>query len=181
MKCALVLTLSLGLSACDWSLQRMVDQERCQRDKASGLFPNGSCNQAPPEGVVRYQGPALASSAPSSQPVDAPGLERGRERFELFCGPCHGLTGHAGTQVGENMQLRPPPSLHEPRIVALPDDDILRAIEQGYGLMPSYARALNETERRQVAAYVRVLQRSQRVELDALPPEIRTEAQRWLR
>jgi mono/diheme cytochrome c family protein len=181
------------LAGCDWSLERMVDQERCEPDEGSALFGDGSCNQQRPDGVVRFESPSALTPERSGQdadqtpvatipiPIDAAGLRRGRQRFETFCGPCHGLNGRARTQVAENMLLRPPPSLHEPRIVGKPDGHIYRVIHEGYGLMPSYERALDEHERWQVVAYVRVLQRSQRTELDALPVALREEAQRWLR
>jgi Cytochrome C oxidase, cbb3-type, subunit III len=79
------------------------------------------------------------------------------------------------------MTLRPPPSLHEPRIVAYPVGRLFRVVSQGYGLMPSYADVLSIEDRWAVVAYVQALELSQRVELARLPVELRNEAEPWLR
>ena len=188
----LVLTL---LAACDWSLQRMVEQQRCAPQQSTRLLPNGSCAQQPPEGTVRFRAApgaaterktgaelAAAGSAPIGRaPLSLAILRQGQRRFETFCSPCHGVTGYANTQVGENMSLRKPPSLHEARISNITDAEVFAAITQGYGLMPSYAHALHEDDRWAVVAYVRVLQRSQHVLLADLPQALQEEAQPWLR
>jgi mono/diheme cytochrome c family protein len=180
----IVLTLLCG---CDWSLQRMMEQERCAPGKSTPYLAGGVCGQRRPEGVValrpRAQTGEFSSARLSERPeVTLDLLKLGRARFETFCSPCHGLTGFADTQVAENMSLRRPPSLHEPRIVQVADEHIFTTISEGYGLMPSYAHALREpAERWAVVAYVRALEKSQHVALAELPPEVRSEAQKWLR
>jgi mono/diheme cytochrome c family protein len=188
-----VLVCALLLTGCDWSLERMVDQDRCAPGEPTAWFANGECAQPRPDGVVRF------GAAPSNAveltglaadgrevasipvPVTETSLAAGQRRYELFCGPCHGLTGEAHTNVAAHMALRPPPSLHEARIVAQPDGHLFRVISGGYGLMPSYARALEPSERWQVVAYVRVLEQSQRATLSELPEPVRKEALSWLR
>lgn len=100
-------------------------------------------------------------------------LESGREGFDTFCAACHGTLGYGRTPVAERMALRPPPSLHEPRIRGLPPGDIYRIVTDGYGLMPGYAVPLEPLERWAVVAYLRALQRSQYVPVAALTDEQR--------
>ncbi len=71
------------------------------------------------------------------------------------------------------MELKPPPSLHDPSIRALSDGFIYGVVSGGYGLMPSYANQLPERDRWAVVAYVSALQLSQRVALDGLSPRLR--------
>ena len=73
------------------------------------------------------------------------------------------------------------PSLHDPRIRAYPDLRLYEVITAGYGLMPAYGGPLAPADRWAVIHYVRVLERSQDVELDELPAARREEALRWLK
>src|SRR5690606_3072496 len=75
---------------------------------------------------------------------------------------------------------RRPPALLTPDMRAMPVGRLLRVVEEGYGLMPSYAELLSPVERWAVVAYVRALQLSQGADLAALPPAIRAEALRRL-
>jgi mono/diheme cytochrome c family protein len=174
------------LVGCDWSAQRMVDQERCERDEPTNLFSDGNCNRTPPAGVVPWRGAAPADGVAGAAPVTPPPrtralVARGRDRYQIFCAPCHGLVGDGRSQVAENMLLRPPPSLHEPRIAALADTRVFDVITGGYGLMPAYRAQLAAADRWAVVAYVRVLERSQDTALDRLPPAVQEEAKPWLR
>lgn len=169
--------LLVALGACGWDLERMIDQPRCEADEATPWLPGGTCNQVPPDGTIPWgEPPDLERGA-----ITRERLARGRDRFEVFCATCHGLLGDGDSEVAENMVLRPPPSLHEPRLVAAPERYLVDVIEQGYGLMPSYAREIAPPDRWAVAAYVRVLQRSQDVPLATLPAAIRQEAASWPR
>ncbi len=100
-------------------------------------------------------------------------LQRGRDRFGIFCAVCHGIDGQARTPVAGNMSLRPPPSLLREELREAPDGRIFAAITEGYGLMPSYAAELDVLDRWAVVAYVRALQLAQRADLDALPDSVR--------
>lgn len=171
-------------------LERMKNQDRYDPYEWSEYF-EGPIMRTPPEGTVhRAQliGPSdLRHGVSGSEyirhiPVSLNHtlLERGQNRFGIFCAPCHGLAGDGVSQVAENMRLRPPPSLHEPRLRAYPSGRLYRVIEQGYGLMPSYAQELAVADRWAVVAFVQALQLSQSVGLAELPPEVREGAKKWL-
>jgi mono/diheme cytochrome c family protein len=176
----------------DRRLQRMVDQDRCAADEPTAYFRNGTCNQPPPSGVRSFraakEGPRETGRDARGEPlkripvrVDRALLERGRERFELVCATCHGLLGNGDSEVAENMELRRPPAVFDPRVRELPDGQLFRVISDGYGLMPSYASHLSVEQRWAVVAYVRALALSQDVSLASLSARERQEAARWLR
>jgi hypothetical protein len=73
------------------------------------------------------------------------------------------------------MQLRPPPSLHEPQFRAYTPGELFRVVTEGYGLMPSYVTLLDWEERWAVVAYVKALQLGQSAEVGALPEPVRGE------
>jgi mono/diheme cytochrome c family protein len=107
-------------------------------------------------------------------------LDRGRDRFAITCAACHGLAGDGETAVAHAMERRRPPSLHETRIRELAPGALYRVIELGYGLMPSYAGALDVDDRWAVVAYVRTLQLAWTAQLDRLPSRIRDDLERRL-
>jgi len=115
-------------------------------------------------------------------PITAELLARGRHRFEIVCGTCHGLVGNGDSIVADNMATRLPPSL-----VALgerPAGFFYRAITDGYGLMPSFSGEIPTDERWAVVAYVRALQLSQNTPVNSLPADVQRrlrEGQTWLK
>jgi len=164
------LALVLLLAGCDWSLHRMQEQPRCEVD---GTLDGHPCNLAPPEGTVAMAEPAAAPAVTRAL------LERGRDRFQRFCAPCHGVAGDGASYIARTMTLRRPPSLVDARAASLSDDRILTVIASGYGLMPSYASAVPPRDRYAIASYVRVLQQRE-VPLAQLPRAQQEEANRWL-
>jgi mono/diheme cytochrome c family protein len=163
-----------ALAACDWSLHRMQQQPRCRVGETTDLFTDGRCNQPAPADTVPWQPVAEASP-----PVTRALVERGRDRFDRYCAPCHGIPGDGDSAVARAMELRKPRSLIGPYATGLSDARILTVIADGYGLMPSYATPLPPTDRYAVLLYVRVLQQRE-VATGALSPAEREEANRWL-
>lgn len=177
-----LVALALLLAGCrtddvwfapDFDLNRMAEQPRLDPYEPGAMQP-------PPEGTRTFrpaprdrrlhEGLDEAGNALTSIPVPLSRelLVRGRHRFDTFCAPCHGVRGTARTPVAERMRLRPPPSLHQPRIRQLPPGDVYRIVRHGYGLMPGYEAQLDPDDRWAVVAYLRVLQRSQDVPLAQL-------------
>ena len=97
---------------------------------------------------------------PSEIPVTLDVLERGQERFNVYCTPCHSRVGNG---LGEIVQrgYKPAGNFHSARILAEPLGHYFYVMTHGYGAMPDYSAQLPPADRWAVAAYIRALQLSQ--------------------
>ena len=87
-------------------------------------------------------------------------LERGRQRFEIYCQVCHGATGDADGMIVRRGFVKPP-SFHEQRLKDAPVGHYYDVITNGFGAMYSYNDRIFPEDRWRIAAYVRVLQLAQ--------------------
>jgi len=107
--------------------------------------------------------------APAGSFID---IRRGRERYEVYCAPCHGLAGRGNGMVVQR-GYRPPPSLHIDRLRNERPGYFFDVISRGFGAMPDYAAQINVRDRWAIVAYVRALQLSQNAPVAELPSEVR--------
>ncbi|HTK28790.1 MAG TPA: cytochrome c [Vicinamibacterales bacterium] len=102
-------------------------------------------------------------------PVDERVMARGRERFNIYCSPCHGRTG-----MGDGMVVRRgyrhPPSFHDDRLRSAPVGHFFDVMTNGFGAMPDYAAQVTVQDRWAIAAYIRALQLSGHATLADVPP-----------
>ena len=103
--------------------------------------------------------------------LDMTTIQRGRERYDIFCSACHGRTGHGDGMVVERGFPRPP-RLHDEEIRSKPNGHYFEAISQGLRNMPAYASSISAEDRWAIVAYVRALQTSQHLSLDKAPKDI---------
>ena len=111
--------------------------------------------------------------------LDRPLLARGRQRFEIYCAPCHGLAG-AGDGIvavpADRLQEGtwvPPSSLHAATVLARPVGHLFNSITNGIRTMPSYGSQIPVSDRWAIVAYVRALQRSRHTPSSVLTAEER--------
>jgi mono/diheme cytochrome c family protein len=116
-------------------------------------------------------GDALVAQLPV--PLTRDLLDRGRERFEIFCSPCHGRLG-TGEGAAVKRGMRPPPSYHIQRLREAPIGHFFDVVTSGFGVMPSYAAQVPPVDRWAIAAYIRALQVSQGIPVAELTAEERT-------
>jgi hypothetical protein len=102
-------------------------------------------------------------------PITRAVLERGRERFNIYCSPCHGRTGEGNGMIVQR-GFPPPPSYHIDRLRQAPIGHFFDVITQGYGIMYSYAERVEPGDRWAIAAYIRALQQSRDASLAEVPP-----------
>ncbi|RMH19988.1 MAG: cytochrome c [Acidobacteria bacterium] len=123
--------------------------------------------------VHLYQGKTaagdFAGALPESLPLSRELLERGRQRYEIFCSVCHDSTGQ-GRGMIVRRGFKQPPAYTDDRLMAMPIGYFFDVITNGFGVMSSYASRIPVEDRWAIAAYVRVLQLSQKSRLDDLPP-----------
>jgi hypothetical protein len=171
--------IALGLILMAGCRQDMHDQPRYEPLEPSTFFPDGRSARPLVEGTVArgylrldellYTGKVdgeLSETMPF--PVTRELLERGQERYSIYCTPCH---DHVGNGQGMIVQrgLRPPPSFHIERLRTAPIGHFFDVITNGYGAMANYAAEVAAVDRWAIAAYIRALQLSQHAEVAELP------------
>lgn len=174
----ILLLLTFPIVGCR---QQMADQPHQRPLETSNFFDDRMASRPIEPGTVARTGRErnLLSGKVDGKLADAfpfevttQVLERGQERYEIFCSPCHDRLG-----TGQGMIVRrgftPARSFHDPRLRDAPAGHYFEVMTQGFGPMPSYANQLSEQDRWAVIAYIRALQFSRNARLDELPPEDR--------
>ena len=177
---------AIGLIAMCGCRQEMYNQPKYRPLEKSDFFADQRASRPLVEGTVARgtltSAPVPAAGAPSAEalwttmpvPLTREMLARGRQRFEIFCTPCHDRTGAGGGMVVRR-GYRPPPSLHIERLRDVPIGHFYDVMTRGLGAMPDYAQQIPPEDRWAIAAYVRALQLSQRATLSDVPePERRS-------
>lgn len=118
--------------------------------------PAATAGGTAPAGAAAY--PDAVETFPFT--VDEKVLRRGKERYEIFCSACHGLTGHGDGMVVRR-GFRRAASFHDDRVRQAPVGHYFDAITNGWGVMPSYAAQIPARDRWAIIAYIRALQLSQ--------------------
>jgi mono/diheme cytochrome c family protein len=176
----LLLTATLLLGACR---QDMHNQPKFIPMRESGFYADARSARPLVEGTVArgqlndddllYTGKVDGRDTTEfPYPVTAEVLARGRERFDIFCSPCHGRTGD-----GEGMVVkrgyRQPPSFHIDRLRQSPVGHFFDVMTNGFGAMSDYRAQVPARDRWAIAAYIRALQASANATLDDVPPDVR--------
>ena len=140
---------------------------RSARPEVPGTVPHGHLRADELLYTGKIDGkPADAFPFPVTQEV----LNRGRERYNIYCSPCHDYTG-SGRGMVVQRGFPPPPSYHLERLVKAPAGHFYEVISNGYGAMSSYASRVSPEDRWAIVAYIRALQLSQHATLDDVPPQ----------
>ena len=105
-------------------------------------------------------------------PIDQELLERGENRYKIFCAPCHGLQGDGNGMVVVR-GMKHPPTYHQDRLRQAPNGYIYDVITNGFGVMFNYSAQIPPRDRWAVVAYLRALQLSRNAKLSELPPDLR--------
>ena len=183
-----VLAIALLIAGCR---QDMHDQPALEPFEASAFFADGVASRDFPEGTIArgqlredtvlYTGlnpdDTMATQLP--MPVDRKLLERGRQKFNTFCSPCHDRAG-SGLGMIVRRGFKQPSSFHDERLRQQPVGYFYGVISNGFGDMSSYASQIQPEDRWAVVAYLRALQWSQNVSLDTLPADVRSQIEREL-
>jgi len=177
--CLLVALAATGV-ACR---QDMHDQPRYEPYEKSSFFRDGRSMRPQVEGTVArgelfaddhlYRGKIdgdLAETYPFE--ITREILERGRERFGIYCAPCHDETG-SGNGIVVQRGMKRPESFHSDRLVDSPPGYFFDVITNGFGVMYDYADRVPAADRWAIAAFVQTLQRARRATLDDVPQNVR--------
>jgi mono/diheme cytochrome c family protein len=114
-------------------------------------------------------------------PVTGALLARGRQRFDIYCSPCHGLAGYGDGMVAKRAEAlqegtwTPPSSFHTDLVRSRPVGHIFNTITHGIRNMPAYGPQIPVADRWAIVSYVRALQRSQNATVADVPPDLRAQ------
>jgi hypothetical protein len=161
----------------------MVRQAKLRPQEPNDFFANGVSSQLPPPGTVARSEPIQTTDgavyrfqdspvntgrirgttnfvAVNPLPVNEQLIQRGRERFDIYCAPCHGRLGD-GNGITKKLGVMPAvANLHDQRIIAMADGEIFNTVTHGKGLMGAYGPLMPVEDRWAVISYVRALQLS---------------------
>ncbi len=190
----LLLALAL-LGGCERAMQNMYDQPRYDPYEAAPELPGGGSARALPQGSVARASGVLAGTSSARHgedavlaadraaaattmpyPITPELLQHGRDRYTIYCAPCHSPVGDGDGLVARR-GFPHPPSYHIPRLRAAPDRHFYDVMTNGYGIMYSYAERVQPADRWAIVAYIRALQLSQHAPVDALPAQARRQLQ----
>jgi mono/diheme cytochrome c family protein len=169
-------------------------QLRLRPQQPNGFFPNGLSSQLPPPGTVARSEPLPTvngtvyafEDAPVNTgritgttnfvetnplPVTGQLLQRGRERFNIFCSSCHGALGDGNGITKKIGSMPAVANLQDKRIVEMADGEIFNTITHGKGLMGAHGPLVSVADRWAIIAYLRALQLSQLGSVGDLPPD----------
>jgi len=168
--------LLLGATACR---QDMHDQPRYEPLERNAFFEDGRASRPFVEGTVArgqlrlddhfYTGKVngeLVTTLPFAATKEI--LERGQQRYNIFCSPCHDQIGN-GTGMIVQRGFRQPPSFHIDRLRQASAGHFFDVMTNGFGTMYSYADRIAPKDRWAIAAYIRALQLSQNATLEDVP------------
>lgn len=125
----------------------------------------------------------FAASIPRQVVLSDKTLARGRERFNVYCSTCHGISGHGDGMVARHADALQegtwvsPTNLHEPRVRELLVGDIYNTITHGVRNMPAYGHLIEPEDRWLIVAYVKSLQRSLWAKSTDVPDDVRPTVQ----
>lgn len=173
---SLALALSFVLAACREDMQdqprykplRKSDffaDERSSRPLTPGTVPRGDLR----EDTYFYTG--MMGRQPGNVmpfPVTPQVLERGRERYNIYCSPCHSEIGDGNGMIVQRGYRRPP-SYHTDRLRSAPVGHFYDVMTNGFGAMPDYAAQVSPRDRWNITAYIRALQLSQSAPTNLVP------------
>jgi mono/diheme cytochrome c family protein len=175
---ALLFAFGMGLAGCGSLRQDMANQPRDNPLSPSSFFPDGRSARPIVENTVMRG--SLASDAlmvPKDSnafplPLTRELLERGQERYAIFCQPCHGIEGDGQGMVAMR-GMKHPPSFHQERLRAEPNGYIYDVVTNGFGAMYGYSSQIPPLDRWAILAYVRALQLSRNAPVGELPAGLR--------
>ena len=169
----------VGLLALSGCRQDMHDQPKYIPLRQSEFFADHRSERPLVEGTVAHgevEGSDLLSTGLVNGelatvfpfPVTWDVMQRGQDRYDIFCAPCHARTGNGDGMIVRR-GFRAPPSLHVDRLRQAPAGHFFDVISNGFGAMPDYAAQIKAEDRWAIVAYVRALQLSEHATLADVP------------
>jgi mono/diheme cytochrome c family protein len=181
--CIIVVLASVVL--CTACRQDMQDQPKYKPLGENTFFPDGRNSRPIPANTIALDelndtgayhtgmsNGTFVDTIPA--PINVKLLNRGHDRYDIFCSPCHGRLGDGNGMVAQR-GLRAPANFHTDRLRSVPPGYIFQVITSGYGGMGDYADQVPVDDRWAIVAYIRALQLSRDASLSDVPADARAQ------
>jgi len=171
--------LALSVAGCGGTLrQDMANQPRQNPLSPSSFFQDGRSARPEIDNTVIHGATAQdelfvpKESNAFPLPLNRELLERGQNRYAVFCSPCHGLQGDGNGMVTLR-GMKHPPTYHQDRLRNVPNGYLFDVVTNGFGAMNGYSAQIDPRDRWAVVAYVRALQVSRNAHVADLPANLK--------
>jgi mono/diheme cytochrome c family protein len=172
----------------EWAFPGMKHQPKPYAQGTSAFYADGRADRMPVPGTVqrgmlridpqldhgKNADGSFARGFPSTVTVDLKLVERGQDRYTIYCAPCHGNVGD-GNGITKKYGMGATPTYHDDRLRNMPEGEIFNTITNGKNNMLPYADKLVPADRWAVIAYVRALQRAQTGTVADVPGDHKSE------
>ena len=180
MRAKILVPALLVLAICSACRQDMHDQPRYKPQARNDFFPDMRASRLPVEGTIArgelHEDAYFYTGKVGSNPGDGMPfaithdvLERGQERYNIFCAPCHSRVGDGKGMIPSRGFSRMPPSYHIERLQKAPAGYYFDVITNGFGIMQGYSAQIPAADRWKIIAYIRALQLSQKASAADVP------------
>jgi mono/diheme cytochrome c family protein len=169
-RAAILLVTVAGLALLSSCREDMQNQPKFIPLRENSFYPDGRSARPTVEGTIArgqlQDDPLLYTGKVDGKEVDQlpfamseKDLARGRERFNIYCSPCHSQVGDGNGMVAQR-GFKNPPSYYEPRLMTAPVGHFFNVMTNGWGAMGDYSAQVPVADRWRIAAYIRALQLS---------------------
>lgn len=185
MNRTLIVAIAAAVSFCTACRQDMQNQPKYKPLGENRFFPDGRDSRPIPANTIAIDelndndsyhtgmsNDAFLDTIPAA--VDAKLLNRGRDRYDIYCSPCHGRLGDGNGMVAQR-GVRAPANFHTDRLRSVPPGYIFRVITSGYGGMGDYGDQVPVDDRWAIVAYICALQYSHNASINDVPPDARSQ------
>jgi mono/diheme cytochrome c family protein len=170
----------LSMQGCERGMKNMYAQDKYSPLAASETWSDGRSARPLPAGTVPYSA-GIESETSSGARGEKPlvpkthadfalsNLQRGRQRYDIFCAPCHGMAGDGNGYVVQRGFPRPP-SFHIDRLRSADDAYLYEVATHGHGVMYGYGDRVDENDRWAIVGYLRALQLADNARIENISP-----------
>jgi mono/diheme cytochrome c family protein len=169
-RAVMLLVVAAGLALLSSCREDMQNQPKFIPLRENTFYPDGRSARPVVEGTIArgqlQDDPLLYTGKVNGKDVDqlpfamtSQDLARGRERFNIFCSPCHSQLGDGNGMIAQR-GFKNPPSYYEPRLMTAPVGHFFSVMTNGWGAMGDYSAQVPVADRWRIAAYIRALQLS---------------------
>jgi mono/diheme cytochrome c family protein len=169
-RAVMLLVVAAGMALLSSCREDMQNQPKFIPLRENTFYPDGRSARPVVEGTIArgqlQDDPLLYTGKVDGKEVDqlpfamtSQDLARGRERFNIYCSPCHSQLGDGNGMIAQR-GFKNPPSYYEPRLMTAPVGHFFNVMTNGWGAMGDYSAQVPVADRWRIAAYIRALQLS---------------------